>query len=389
MALRPVAAERARQRLVQIAAGRCLRKGPVPGQRGQDPRLELRGVGHHQHPAGIGDNRPPQDPRDLQRPAAARCPSPGHHAAHHVLRPEPAAGHPAVQPRPAVRGVQPGPAPCTQGSAPPPDDQPRGARRTWSSCIRTPSAAKARTSCAGESGLTRRPPNAASILAASSASRAGPLTRQPSRRPRPEHPGQQRIMHVSPPRQPGQAHLGRDQPARRLRRSQQPEPPRMLVRGDPPHLRRVHRNRPHPARPPDRPPRRPAARTACPAPPGPPPAPAPAHAQQTQPTRAPAPPLPPTPPRPGWSAAARSAPDRDTGPPAARPAATPGTPAPSTPTPTALAQPAQPPLPQSIDLYGLRDLRGHSRHPATRSSAQPRPRLPRQPPALSDSPARH
>ena len=108
LGLVPVPAEDAGQSLIQVTAGRRLRERAVPRQRGEHTRLELRGVGNHQHPAGIGHHRAAQHPRDLQRAAAARRPPAGHHAAHHVLGAEPPVPHPGVQPGPAVRGVQPG-----------------------------------------------------------------------------------------------------------------------------------------------------------------------------------------------------------------------------------------------------------------------------------------
>jgi hypothetical protein len=63
---------------------------------------------------------------------------------------------------------------------------------------------------------------------------------QPRHRARAEQLGEQLVVHVSPPRQPVEAHFRRDQAAGRLRRDQQREPPRMLVRRDPPLLAGVH-----------------------------------------------------------------------------------------------------------------------------------------------------
>ncbi len=100
-----------------------------------------------------------------------------------------------------------------------------------------PSVANAFSSCAGESGLTCRPPNAAEIWAARSASRGG---RNPGPGRAAEQAGQQGVVHVSPPRHAAGAHLGCGQAARGLHRGQQAEPGRVGIRGDPAQLVRVH-----------------------------------------------------------------------------------------------------------------------------------------------------
>jgi hypothetical protein len=64
-----------------------------------------------------------------------------------------------------------------------------------------------------------------------------PLARQ--RGLGPEHLGQQGVVHLGPPGQPVEAHLGRDEPAGRLGGDQQAEPARMLVGRDQPQLVRV------------------------------------------------------------------------------------------------------------------------------------------------------
>jgi hypothetical protein len=58
-------------------------------------------------------------------------------------------------------------------------------------------------------------------------------------RPRPEHPGQQRVMHVGAPGQPGKAHLRGDQAAGRFGCHQHAEPRRALVGGNLAKLLRV------------------------------------------------------------------------------------------------------------------------------------------------------
>ena len=108
LGLGPVAAERVgRERRVQVTAAGRVGEPVVARHRGQHPRLQLAGVGHHERPARIGHHRAPHHLGDLQRSAAARRPPARHHPARHVLRQEPAAAHPLLAPRPAVRHPDP------------------------------------------------------------------------------------------------------------------------------------------------------------------------------------------------------------------------------------------------------------------------------------------
>ncbi len=199
-------------------------------------------------PAPSPDRRSPRGaaaPRNLQRAAAPGRPAPRDHPAHQVLRPEPAARHPGVQPRPAEAPRAAGPAPCTPAAAGSPGDRSRAAPRTWSTGPARRRSARARTSWAGESGFTGRPwSNAADIRPPGrpAGPAAVPPGRRGPRRPRPEQLGQQLVVYVGPPRQPGRGHLRGDQSARRFGRHQQPEPSRLLVGRDAGQLVGVHRD---------------------------------------------------------------------------------------------------------------------------------------------------
>ena len=233
----PVPAERVGQRLVEIAGAGRGGQRLVPRERGQHPRLELRGVGHHQDPAGVGHHGPPQHPRDLQRAAAPGRPAPGHHAADHVLGVEPAAGHPLLQPGPAVRGVQPGEFLVLQ--------QQRGGRVVHlAQHVRAggghPDAVGGQRPqhLRGRVGVHR----AAAERGRDLGRQDGQARRaQPGQRPAAEHAGQQRRVHVGAPGQPVAAHLGGHQAGRGLRGREQREPARVLVGRDPPQLVGMHR----------------------------------------------------------------------------------------------------------------------------------------------------
>src|SRR5580704_16779491 len=104
---------------------------------------------------------------------------------------------------------------------------------------RIPAPASARTSWVGESRFTGRPPSAAEIC---EPGRAGPGQR--GGRPRPEQSREHLVVHVGPPRHPGEAHLGGHQLSGGLGGHQCAEPRRVLAGRDPPQLVRVHRDQP-------------------------------------------------------------------------------------------------------------------------------------------------
>ena len=80
--------------------------GAVAGHRGEHARLQLGGVGDDELPPGVGAHGRADARGQLERPAAAGRPPPGHHAAGHVVGAEPAVVDPRLHPRPPVGAEQ-------------------------------------------------------------------------------------------------------------------------------------------------------------------------------------------------------------------------------------------------------------------------------------------
>ena len=232
-----VAGERAvRQRRVQIAVvARHLHQAGVAGDRGEHPGLHLVGVGDHQAPALVGDDRLPYHLGDLQCATAVGRPAAGDRAARQVLGAEAAVAHPVLEPAPAVGASRSGTASCTRSA---------GSTAGWSSSASSqrrvdltlmPAAPNAFTTSAGRSGRTRRLPKAADTWSASSARRRG--RNRPGLAARAEQAGRARRR----ARQPATACRGRSisrrgQAARGLHGGQQPTGARVSAA--------IRRNRP-------------------------------------------------------------------------------------------------------------------------------------------------
>ena len=237
----PVAAEGVGgERGVEIASPRP----PAPSARRRPaPRGCAAPAGRRRPPparARIGDHRPPHRVRDLQRAAATAGPASGDHAADHPVGPEPTVAAPRCRARTSR---------CAAYSRASSLYSSSGATAGWSSRRSTPDRAeligmparvKAWTTSAGESGLTR---STVERLRDPVGQLDEPTRRQASRRPRTQQIGQQRVVHVRPPRHAGPGHLGRDQAAGRLGGDQQAHPVGRAATAATPQLVGVHGDR--------------------------------------------------------------------------------------------------------------------------------------------------
>lgn len=228
--------QRLAQAGVQVRRRRDVGQPTVARQRCQHPRFQLGRVGHDQLPARVGADARAQHLRDLQRAAAAAGPAPGHHSADDVVRAEPAVGDPLVEPRPAVRGEQPGQLLVLQqrrdGGMIDPLQQVLPRRRHLD-----PGPGERLDHARRRIRVDRPPAERLADLRGQLHQHLRPLT---GAHPRAEPGNQQLFVQVGAPRQAVGGHLDRGQRARRLRGEQQPQPVRVLGRGDPPVLLREH-----------------------------------------------------------------------------------------------------------------------------------------------------
>ena len=362
-----------RQRRVQVAGAAAAASAWSPGERGQHPRLQL---APRRPPPGPSRGRPPPPGAAPGGSAARRRPGwPSARTPRRRPRTPGGTGrrrtHSSSQDQPCAA--------CSRGEflVPRAAAAAAGWSTSRSTCARvegsrTPSAAKARSTCAGESGFTGRPPSAA----ADPRGQAGQPRRAQSGRPACRRAGSVSNcdVHVRAPGSPWKPISAATRPAGRLRAAQQPRTARMRVGRDPALLIGVHRDQGVQRRiGPGKAGSAGSNRTAWPAVAGRPAALRQPPGRQAPPPRAAGPrprPARPTPPDalPGRAAASRSAPRRDSAAPVPRHAAAPGTRRRRPPTPSARRRPAHAPPRLRQDHHAQRCAQGRCRPRRTRTS---------------------